>query len=352
MTNLKIQNLSFFYDNRKCDGVDRINFELKGGELCAILGPSGSGKTTLLKIIAKMLKPQNGSIEYSTDLVTELYMPHDHVHQLGHAANQTLIEYLSGGNEIIHDKIRDQIAFMELSDEFFSPLKNLSTGQWHRAQLAKYFYNDNDLLLLDEPFIHLDPSRRQYIAECLLRLAKENKKIVLWSTHFLDDALMLADNILLLQHGVQQQFSNPMEMYWKPDNLFVASYSGENNLLMASTTNVPGEFKTQLGTVHLPDESLTSHNKDVILMCRPHLCSLVLDSQLSVKKSESNLWKMRLEKISFFGKYKRLEFQIEGKLWWVDVEISANEVVNAKLILKNEYWIEVPATSWVVLNTF
>lgn len=355
MNELRLENLAYFYDSRKCDGLDRINFTLKPGQLCALLGPSGSGKTTLLKLIAGNLKAQKGSLHNSLKGKTALYLPFENTSTIDQP-EMTLLQYLSqDGLSTDEDSIRDQISFLELSDEFYSPLKSLSLGQWHRAQLAKFFFTEATLLLLDEPFIHLDPSRRQFIADSLLRLAKENNKIVCWSTHFLDDALMLADNVLILQHGVQQQFSSTAEAFWAPSNLFVAQYFGDNNLLMAIPSNRSiQEFDTALGTITLDFNSQLVTSKEVILMCRPHLCQvypLTVDPQTSDK---SQTWKMILKKISFFGAYQRLEFYHQHRSWWVDVATIPwrENGSNSNFLLDQEYWISVPYSAWSLLKSY
>jgi len=350
MTNfITLEQISYFYDSRKCDGLDKINFHLKAGELCAILGPSGSGKTTLLKLIVKKIFPHKGNIQLNSISGTTLYLPFENIQHL-ESSDVTLIEYLCANNaQLNEDLVRDQISFLELSDEFYSPLKSLSLGQWHRAQLAKFFYTDASILLLDEPFIHLDPSRRQFIADSLLRLAKENQKIVCWSTHFLDDALMLADKVLILQHGVQQQFSSPNEVYWKPQNLFVAQYFGDNNLIMAMPNHgKPNSYTTALGEIHLPQNSTVWESKEVILMCRPH------QSKISLSEDTDTLsWKMFLKKISFFGAYFRLELYNQNRTWWVDVPASAQALYEKLPYLEGEeYWVSVPLTSWVVLSSY
>jgi len=349
MNQLQLENITYFYDHRKCDGLDKINFQLKAGELCALLGPSGSGKTTLLKLIANVIQPQKGSIHTHLIEGFALYLPFENTRHLKNT-EQTLIEYLSSDlKNANEDLIRDQISFLELSDEFYSPLISLSLGQWHRAQLAKFFYTQASLLLLDEPFIHLDPSRRQFIADSLLRLAKENNKIVCWSTHFLDDALMLADKILILQHGVQQQFSSTQDVYWNPQNLFVAQYFGENNLLMANpTTKNSNEFETTLGKITLPLAQNSPVNKEVILMCRPHLSTISHEKNLHAAS-----WKMFLKKISFFGAYSRFELYNQSHTWWVDIPTNPNlEQNKAQFIIGEEYWVSVSSSSWKVLNSY
>jgi ABC-type Fe3+/spermidine/putrescine transport system ATPase subunit len=350
MTNLiDLEHISYFYDSRKCDGLDKINFKLDAGELCAILGPSGSGKTTMLKLIAKEILPQKGTLQINSQSGTALYLPFENTQHL-ETSDVTLIEYLCAGNEQLNeDLVRDQISFLELSDEFYSPVKSLSLGQWHRAQLAKFFYTDASILLLDEPFIHLDPSRRQFIADSLLRLAKENQKIVCWSTHFLEDALMLADKVLILQHGVQQQFSSPSEVYWKPQNLFVAQYFGDNNLIMAVPNHgKPHSVTTALGEIELPQHCDIQENKEVILMCRPH------QSNISLTENTDTLsWKMFLKKVSFFGAYFRLELYNQNRTWWVDVPTSAQTLKTTLAYVEGEeYWVSVPPTSWVILSSY
>ncbi len=347
MQTLSAKNATYIYDSKKCDGVDKINFDLEPGQLCAILGPSGSGKTTLLKLLAKNLSPQKGSVNIPSHLQTALYLPFESLDQQ-RFGKITLLDFLREDTTLHEDIIRDQISFLELSDELHSPLAHLSLGQWHRAQLGKFFFNDSSLLLLDEPFIHLDPSRRQFIADCLLRLAKENNKFVFWSTHFIDDALLLADKILLLQHGVQQQFSSPSDLYWKPENLFAAQYLGANNLILATPSD-DQRFETALGTIQTHSENaLGLGSSEVVLMCRPHLCNV----QSHRQNNAQHQWLMVLKKISFFGAYQRLEFQHQQRTWWVDVPSMLNNSNNQIFEVDQEYWVEVPTHAWTILKTY
>lgn len=351
MIHLSLEEITYFYDSRKCDGLSNINFTLAPGQLCALLGPSGSGKTTLLKLIAGQLRPQKGKLTNQLSGPAALYIPQDNIQHNIQKTDLTLVQYLAQDmKNFDEDLIRDQISFLELSDEFYSPLNSLSLGQWHRAQLAKFFYTDAQLLLLDEPFIHLDPTRRQFIADSLLRLAKENNKIVCWSTHFLDDALLLADKILVLQYGVQQQFDSGSDLYWKPGNLFVAQYFGANNLLMATPhANGPGKFETILGNIDLSGNQQFQKSKEVVLMCRPHLSKVLTTHEKQSIIQDADRWQMILKKISFFGAYQRLEFHYQQTTWWVDIP-TTTQINN--LEIDQEYCIEIPKSAWSVLINY
>lgn len=357
MKNIKLHHLSYFYDHRKSDGVDKINLTLSAGELCSVIGPSGSGKTTLLKLISNQLTPQRGTIELPLNATIGYYTPSETPWDIIHNTKMiTLMDYLKEDTTLSEDTIRDQVSFLELSDDLQTQLIHLSTGQWHRAQMAKFFFKDHQVLLLDEPFVYLDPNRRQFIAESLLRLAKENNKIVLWITHFIEDALLLSDKILLLQYGVQQQFSTPIDLYWKPENLFSALYLGPNNLILG----VPTEnetFNTVLGTIKAPstNQGLNENAslKEVLLMCRPHLCSVHLLPQHENSLSPFTQWKMTLKKVSFLGSIQRLEFTSGLRPWWVDLPaLTSNDSRNLKFEIDNDYWITIPNQSWVILPTY
>jgi ABC-type multidrug transport system ATPase subunit len=220
---LVAQQLKYFYSSRTCDGVNKITFSLELGQHMAITGPSGSGKTTLLKLLSGQLASQEGTLN-TQDYSIYSYLPHEQTNAV-QERQQTLTELFSQQTE----KLRDLAQQLELTDYLDTPFHELSTGQQQRYHLAAYFTHNADLLILDEPFNHLDPSMRRWLLDQLLKFAKENNQSVLWSTHFLEDTLCYADKIMLLNFGEMQQYDSPQLIYEKPYNHFVASFFGPCN---------------------------------------------------------------------------------------------------------------------------
>lgn len=159
---------------------------------------------------------------------------------------------------------------------------------------------------------------------------------------------MLADKLLVLQYGVQQQFSSPYEVYWKPHNLFVAQYFGDNNLLFATPSSKnTHELMTALGSITITHNNSIPIGKELLLMCRPH------QSVISSYENKDVLsWKMCLKKVSFFGAYWRLELYNQTRTWWVDVASSFVNQSSIPFVVGEDYWISVPPSSWVILHSY
>lgn len=356
-----LKNVKFFYESRRNDGVNNISCEFAPGHSYCIVGPSGSGKSTLLKILAGDLNIQAGDIQQPTEQPRKLKIFNDQTNTENRDSELTSLEYVTQHkktknqetlSEELLNQARDMIHFVELSDYIDLPVQQLSSGQWHRLQLVKYFLSDYDVLLLDEPFLHLDPDKRNSIAQSLFQSVKDQQKILVWSSHFLEDALSLADKILVLQYGEQQQFDTPANIFWHPQNLFTAQFFAPNNLFTATYLRdhsfTEKVFKWQDQEIYLASVQDISLQKDqhYLLMIRPSSCVLRTEE---CSLPATNQLNMTCEKVAFFGNFKRATCTLANTLqnWIIDQPIG--QKIPTLEIGKN-YDVIIPSTEIYIIS--
>lgn len=222
--------------------LDRINLAVKEGSLVALLGPSGSGKSTLLRTIAGLEYPDTGSILINGQDTTHL------------EAGQRNIGFVFQHYALFkHMTIRENIAFgLEIRKESRSQIKNrvdelleliqlqglgnrypnqLSGGQRQRIALARALAIQPQVLLLDEPFGALDAKVRQELREWLRRLHEEVHVTSIFVTHDQEEAMAVADEIVVMNQGKIEQIGSPSEIYDHPTTPFVMSFVGAVNVL-------------------------------------------------------------------------------------------------------------------------
>ncbi|EJP6471445.1 ABC transporter ATP-binding protein [Clostridium botulinum] len=188
---LKIQGLNKSFDGLKV--IDNLNIELKDGEVLAIVGPSGCGKSTILNIISGVIKEFNGKIENNMKQIGYVFqedriLPWKTVYE-----NIKIVNDESKKEEIL--KLIEEVGLKGF--ESYYPHK-LSGGMRQRCAIARAFNYKCDLLLMDEPFKSLDYNLRIDMLKSLTNLWNKNKKSILFVTHEIDEALLIAHRILIL----------------------------------------------------------------------------------------------------------------------------------------------------------
>ena len=194
--------------------VDHVSLEAYEGEIIGILGPNGAGKTTLLRMLGMLMSPTEGSIVLTDEHGREIKELTEKKAAIGYLSGNTKLyprfsvrEYLQFLGELYgFDKRqiekRSQEIFKVLDMEEFADnrIEKLSTGQTQRASIARCMMADPKVYILDEPTLGLDILSADAIIE-FMREQKENGKIVLYSTHYLEEAQILCDRIYMIRDG-------------------------------------------------------------------------------------------------------------------------------------------------------
>lgn len=245
---IEFKNVTKLYPNGK-KAVDDISLSFDKGEFIVFIGTSGSGKTTSMRMINRMLEPTSGQIlingediqkKNAVELRRKIgyviqqigLMPHMTIYQ-----NIVLVPKLLGWSEEKQKKVaQDLIARVDLPVDFLDRYPSeLSGGQQQRIGVIRALAADQDIILMDEPFGALDPITRDALQELLKHLQKELGKTVVFVTHDMDEALKLADRIVIMAEGKVVQFDTPDNILKNPANEFVENFIGEERLTQAQT---------------------------------------------------------------------------------------------------------------------
>ena len=223
-----------------------INLNINSGELVALLGPSGCGKTTLLRIIAGLETPDSGSIVFHGEDVSRQDVRDRKVgFVFQHYAlfrHMTVFDNVAFGlrmkpkaerpNEAsIKKKVHDLLGLVQLDWLAERYPEQLSGGQRQRIALARALAVEPKVLLLDEPFGALDAKVRKELRRWLARLHEEVHLTSVFVTHDQEEAMEVADRIVVMNKGVVEQIGSPAEVYEKPASDFVYHFLGDANRL-------------------------------------------------------------------------------------------------------------------------
>lgn len=170
-----------------------ISFDIRENEILSVMGPSGCGKSTLLRIIAGLIKPKSGSISGGCDKVSFVFQDDRLLPWKSTRQNISLVGEREDAEKI--DALIRDVGLQGFED--YRPAQ-LSGGMKKRCGVARAFYYESKLLLLDEPFSGLDYSLRQEMLDMLLRVWEKRKQSIVFITHEADEAIRIADRILLL----------------------------------------------------------------------------------------------------------------------------------------------------------
>ena len=222
--------------------VDDVSLVVRSGSLTALLGPSGSGKSTLLRIVAGLEWPDVGAVLISGQDATALTpQKRDVGFVFQHYAafkHMTVRDNVAFGlrvrrrpKEAIRDRVDELLQLVQLQDFGHRYPAQLSGGQRQRMALARALAPEPRVLLLDEPFGALDSRVRAELRNWLRRLHDEVHVTTVFVTHDQEEAMEVADQIAVLDHGRLQQVGSPRELYDRPATEFVMRFVGDASSL-------------------------------------------------------------------------------------------------------------------------
>ena len=225
---------------------DNLNLDIPSGELVALLGPSGSGKTSLLRIIAGLEQPDSGTVLFNGEDTTNVAVRErnvgfvfQHYALFGH---MSIFENVAFGLRVrpkatrppeaeIRAKVTELLKLVQLDWIADRYPHQLSGGQRQRIALARALAVEPKVLLLDEPFGALDAKVRKELRRWLRRLHDEMHITSVFVTHDQEEAMEVADRIVVMNKGVIEQIGTPAEVYEKPASDFVYHFLGDSNRL-------------------------------------------------------------------------------------------------------------------------
>ena len=236
----------------KFTAVADADFHIRSGEFFTLLGPSGCGKTTTLRMIAGFSFPSSGQIRFDDWDVTTLSPDKRDIGMV--FQNYALFPHLTIGENVAFglkirkvpkDEQRKRVAAalekVHLGGYEKRKVQEISGGQQQRVALARALVIEPTILLLDEPLSNLDAKLRDDTRSEIKRLQREMGITTLYVTHDQAEAMAVSDRILIMKEGVTQQMGTPYEVYYKPENRFVAEFIGKHTVLPAVVERAEGD---------------------------------------------------------------------------------------------------------------
>ncbi|MGE5572264.1 MAG: ABC transporter ATP-binding protein [Bacteroidota bacterium] len=261
MATLRIEHLTKAYGSLKA--LDDVSLLVREGELLTVLGPSGSGKSTLVKSIAGFVQPDSGRIllddrditferpeKRNTAMVFQSYALWPHM---------TVFDNISFGLRLrklpqksIDEKVSWALELVDLQGLQKRYPRQLSGGQQQRVALARALVVDPGILLLDEPLSNLDAKIRYRLRFEIKKLQRRLNITTIYITHDQEEALSIADSVVLLKDGAVLQAGAPDEIYSKPADAFVAEFLGASNVIRETVKAGSGGLCVVVGGTMLP----------------------------------------------------------------------------------------------------
>jgi len=257
MASLTLDGLTKSYGDNTV--VRSVSLDVKDGEFLVLLGPSGCGKTTTLRMIAGFVPPSGGAIRIGERDITQLppwkrnaglvfqsyaLFPHMTV-----AENVAFgLEMRKIGKAEIGPRVAEALRLVRLEGYGERYPRQLSGGQQQRVALARALVIRPDVLLLDEPLSNLDAKLRLEVRLEIRALQQQLGLTTVMVTHDQEEALTMADRLVVMSEGRVRQVGNQADLYERPADLFVADFVGRSTMIAGSVTG-PGAFRSDGGLI-------------------------------------------------------------------------------------------------------
>ncbi|MEM1550335.1 MAG: ABC transporter ATP-binding protein [Candidatus Bathyarchaeia archaeon] len=307
---IKLVNVTKRYGS--ITAIKNLSMNIKDGEYACVLGPTGSGKTTLLKLIAGIVKPDSGEIYIDGKLVNNVppyerdvaYLPQyyalfPHLTVLENIAFGPLSRGLS-----VEEAYRISMQMLEMTRLAWranSFPHELSGGMQQRLALARALASGAKILLLDEPLGALDARLRVELRYRLRKIVKESKLTAIHVTHDQEEAMSIADKIIVLRCGEVQQEGPPSKIYNEPKSIFVAHFIGRANFFEGFVTDVDkyGSWvQLRNGFLLRTNDPNRSIGERVVVMVREEKSEVLKATR---KREGINIFPGAIEATSFLG---------------------------------------------------
>lgn len=294
-SSIQFDSVSVRYGRSAEPAVNTVSLNIEPGELVVLLGPSGCGKTTLLKTVNRLINPSNGEIyldgrpisrEPEATLRRSIgyviqqtgLFPHMRV-----AQNVAVVPKLLGWDrQRIDQRVNELLDLVGLNHQSYRDRypTQLSGGQQQRVGLARALAGDPPTLLMDEPFGALDAITRNRLQDELLAIQRRLRRTILFVTHDIEEAVKLADRIVVMNSGQVEQFDTPLQIVLDPASPFVSQLVGADDILRrlslmdVETVYTPGTPSIPNGATPIPIDSdlrtalnqMLAGNADILLV--------------------------------------------------------------------------------------
>jgi len=326
--------------------LDNIDLHIPTGELVALLGPSGCGKTTLLRIIAGMESADNGHVKFAGEEATHLHARERNVgFVFQHYAlfrHMSVFENVAFGLRVkaksgrppeaeIRRRVMDLLKLVQLdwlADRYPS---QLSGGQRQRIALARALAVEPKVLLLDEPFGALDTKVRKELRRWLRRLHDEMHISSVFVTHDQEEALEVADRVVVMNHGKIEQIGTPDEVYSNPASPFVYQFLGNVNVFHSRVHGNWADIGREAVGSAGAESSGRAKESEAMAFVRPH------DIDIEHGPVDGGLQAM-VQDVHAIGPLVRVELAHASEL--IEVELTRERATVLNLTKGQQVWLK------------
>ncbi len=340
---IQIQNVSKRFGSFQA--LKDVSIDIQSGELIALLGPSGSGKTSLLRVIAGLEASDVGDILFDGQTITNRHPKERNVgFVFQHYAlfrHMTVFDNVAYGlkvrprktrpsKEQMKKKVMELLQLVKLENFAGRYPTQLSGGQRQRVALARALAVEPKVLLLDEPFGALDAKVRKELRRWLRKLHDEFHITSIFVTHDQEEALDVADRIVVMNNGQIEQIGSPDEVYTHPKSPFVYDFLGNVNLFKGRLHNgklTHGEF-----TIDVPD-SHAHTQEDAVGYVRPH--------DIQIKQTAiSGTVPATVSHIHLLGPIVQIELRREDMDEYLEAELSKEQFHTLRLKVGDSVFVK------------
>ncbi len=291
--------------------IENLNLQIKKGEFFTLLGPSGCGKTTLLRMVAGFNSIEGGEIliadkpinatpahKRNMGMVFQNYAIFPHLSVFNNVAYG--LKARNFDKKIIEEKVTKALQTMQIEHLRDRVPKNMSGGQQQRVALARAIIIEPTMLLMDEPLSNLDAKLRIDMRLAIKKIQREVGITTIYVTHDQEEALAISDRIAVMDKGIIQQIDKPLNLYTRPQNIFVATFIGHTNVLMGvkedTTIRLDNGYSFSV-------DNLMSYNGKVQIGVRPE--------NFVVQEQDQEGIKGLIKLVTFLGQFVQYQVQLE-----------------------------------------
>ena len=302
--------------------VKNLNLDIAAGEFLTMLGPSGSGKTTCLMMLAGFETATHGDIELGGRPINNIP---PHKRGIGMVfQNYALFPHMTVGENLafplnvrnmpkaeVEEKVRSVLDMVQMMAFIDRKPAQLSGGQQQRVALARALVFSPELVLMDEPLGALDKQLREHMQYEIKHIHENLGVTVVYVTHDQSEALTMSNRIAVFDDGVIQQLADPVTLYEKPENSFVAQFIGENNQMAGTVKSVSKGIATikldSSAEVKALAVNIGGVGSRTTLSVRPERCVIVTKKSATVSRLDA-----KIEELIYLGDHIRCRMNVAG----------------------------------------
>jgi putative 2-aminoethylphosphonate ABC transporter ATP-binding protein len=336
--------------------VQNVDLVIEPGEFICFLGPSGCGKTTLLRIITGFEQQTIGNLIYDGKVINDV-IPQKRDFGIVFQSyalfpNMTVHQNISFGlkmrkvpKRLSDERVSEILQLVGLTEWERHYPSQLSGGQQQRVALGRAIAIKPKVLLLDEPLSALDAKIRLRLRTVIKKLQEELGITMIYVTHDQEEALAMADRVVIMRDGEIRQIGTPWEIYKEPKTSFIAEFVGTSNFITGKKKN----GKVQFGQLEMVVSNLDNIDSETVyLAIRPENIELLAENISAENYLLSNIVEVEAEIVNFLGAIVRVTFTLEAEEMIVD--ISEKEFEKIKLRRKDKVKLYFPPEAFHVYS--